>query len=150
MLLNRLDRVRSVVTLRVPGSHPSVRRRLPSSPRPPRPPTHDVRPLAMDLSAGAVALLAVAGFLAGAINAAAGGGSLITFPALVAAGYPSLLANVTNNIAVAPGYVTGVWGYRQRLRGQGRRIVPLVAVSALGSIIGDGVILRSGAGGPQR
>jgi len=100
----------------------------------------------MDLSAGAVALLAVAGFLAGAINAAAGGGSLITFPALVAVGYPSLLANVTNNIAVAPGYVTGVWGYRQRLRGQGRRIVPLVAVSALGSIIGVGLILVSSQG----
>jgi hypothetical protein len=97
----------------------------------------------MDLSAGAVVLLAVAGFLAGAINAAAGGGSLITFPALVAVGYPSLLANVTNNIAVAPGYVTGVWGYRQRLRGQGRRIVPLVAVSALGSIIGVGLLLVS-------
>jgi len=97
----------------------------------------------MDLSAGAVALLAVAGFLAGAINAAAGGGSLITFPALIAVGYPPLLANVTNNIAVVPGYVTGVWGYRERLRGQGRRIVPLAAVSALGSIVGVGLILVS-------
>lgn len=100
----------------------------------------------MDLSAGAVALLAVAGFLAGAINAAAGGGSLVTFPALILVGYPPLIANVTNNVAVAPGYVTGVWGYRERLRGQGRRIVPLAAVSALGSITGVGLILASSQG----
>jgi uncharacterized membrane protein YfcA len=90
----------------------------------------------------AAALLTVAGFLAGAINAAAGGGSLVTFPALIAVGYPPLLANVTNNIAVVPGYVAGVWGYRERLRrGQGRRIVPLAAVSALGSITGVGLSL---------
>lgn len=100
----------------------------------------------MDLSTGAVALLAVAGFLAGAINAAAGGGSLVTFPALIAVGYPPLIANVTNNVAVAPGYATGVWGYRERLRGQGRRIAPLAAVSALGSIIGVGLILASSQG----
>jgi uncharacterized membrane protein YfcA len=48
----------------------------------------------------AVALLTAADFLAGAINAAAGGGSLVSFPALIAVGYPPLLANVTNNIAV--------------------------------------------------
>ena len=100
----------------------------------------------MDLSAGAVTLLAVAGFPAGAINAAAGGGSLVTFPALIAVGYPPLIANVTNNIAVVPGYVTGVWGYRERLRGQQRRIVSLAAVSALGSIIGVGLILASSQG----
>src|ERR671916_1713071 len=100
----------------------------------------------MDLSAGAVALIAVAGSPAGAINAAGGGGSLVTFPALTAAGSPPLLANVTNNIAVVPGYATGVWGYRERLRGQGRRIVPLAAVSALGSIIGVGLLLVSSQG----
>jgi uncharacterized protein len=100
----------------------------------------------MDLSAGAVVLLVVAGFLAGAINAAAGGGSLVTFPALIAVGYPPLLANVTNNIAVVPGYVTGAWGYHERLRGQSRRIVPLAAVSALGSIIGVGLLLASSQG----
>jgi uncharacterized membrane protein YfcA len=91
----------------------------------------------------AVALLSAAGFLAGAINAAAGGGSLVSFPALIAVGYPPLLVNVTNNIAVVPGYFAGVWDYRERLRGQGRRIVPLAAVSALGSIPGVGLILVS-------
>src|SRR5918997_2360439 len=130
MLLNCLDRERP----------------LPPPPSPPRPRTRDRRSPAMDLSAGAVALLAVAGFLAGAINAAGGGGPSPPFPALTAVGSPPLLANVTNNIAVVPGYVTGVWGYRERLRGQGPRIVPLAVVSALGSITGVGLILASSQG----
>jgi uncharacterized membrane protein YfcA len=92
---------------------------------------------------GGAALLAVAGFAAGAINAAAGGGSLVTFPALIAVGYPPLVANVTNNVAVSPGYATGAWGYRRELRGQRRRILPLVAVSAFGSLVGVGLILVS-------
>ena len=98
------------------------------------------------MSVGALVLLSLAGFVAGAINAAAGGGSLITFPALIAAGYPPLIANVTNNVAVSPGYITGAWGYRGGLRGQRRRIVPLAVVSALGSIIGVGLILVSSQG----
>ena len=100
----------------------------------------------MDLSVGSLVLLSLAGFVAGAINAAAGGGSLITFPALIAAGYPPLIANVTNNVAVLPGYVTGAWGYRNDLRGQRRRILPLAAVSAFGSIVGVGLILVSSQG----
>lgn len=97
----------------------------------------------MDLSIGQVALLAVAGFFAGALNAAAGGGSLISFPALILVGYPSLTANVTNNVAVAPGYLTGATGYRHELRGQRKRIVPLVIASFIGSLIGVGLILAS-------
>ena len=100
----------------------------------------------MDLSIGQVALLAVAGFFAGALNAAAGGGSLISFPALILVGYPSLTANVTNNVAVAPGYVTGATGYRHELRGQRKRIVPLVIASLIGSLIGVGLILASSQG----
>lgn len=104
----------------------------------------------MDLSVWSLALLVLAGFVAGAINAAAGGGSLITFPALIAAGYPPLIANVTNNVAVLPGYVTGAWGYRSNLRGQGRRIMPLAVVSAFGSIVGVGLILVSSQGAFER
>ena len=100
----------------------------------------------IDLSGGAPALLTFAGFAAGAINAADGGGSLVTFPALVAVGYPPLIANVTNNVAVSPGYVTGAWGYRAELRGQRRRIVALAVVSAFGSIVGVGLILVSSQG----
>jgi uncharacterized membrane protein YfcA len=95
----------------------------------------------MDVSGGA--LLALAGFAAGAINAAAGGGSLVTFPALIAVGYPPLVANVTNNVAVSPGYATGAWGYRGELSGQRRRIMPLAALSAFGSLVGVGLILVS-------
>ena len=97
----------------------------------------------MDLGLGAVLLLAVAGFVAGAINAAAGGGSLVTFPALVAVGYPPLIANVTNNVAVFPGYVTGALGYRAGLRGQASRILPLALASAVGALMGVGLVLAS-------
>ena len=97
----------------------------------------------MDLSVETIVLLATAGFLAGALNAAAGGGSLVSFPALIAVGYPPLTANVTNNIAVAPGYVTGATGYRRELRGQGHRILPLTVASAVGSLVGVGLILIS-------
>lgn len=97
----------------------------------------------MDLSLGAVVLLGVAGFVAGALNAAAGGGSLVTFPALIAVGYPPLIANVTNNVAVFPGYVTGALGYREGLRGQGGRILPLALASAVGGLAGVALILAS-------
>ncbi len=97
----------------------------------------------MDLSLWQIVLLAVAGFVAGAINAAAGGGSLVSFPALILLGYPPLTANVTNNVAVAPGYVTGATGYRQGLRGQWNRILPLAIVCFVGSIVGVGLILVS-------
>lgn len=97
----------------------------------------------MDLSIGAFVLLAVAGFVAGALNAAAGGGSLISFPALIAVGYPPLTANVTNNVAVFPGYISGAVGYREGLRGQRGRIVPLAIASAIGGLVGVGLLLVS-------
>ena len=66
-------------------------------------------------------LLGGAGLLAGGVNAVAGGGSLISFPALLAVGYPSVTANVTNNVALLPGYVGGTLAYRDELSGQGPR-----------------------------
>ncbi|HZX04910.1 sulfite exporter TauE/SafE family protein [Kribbella sp.] len=86
-------------------------------------------------------LLAVAGTGAGAINAIAGGGSLVTFPALLLLGYPPVVANVTNTVAAFPGYLGGVWGYRRELAGQGRRILMLGAVTALGAIGGSALLL---------
>jgi uncharacterized membrane protein YfcA len=62
-----------------------------------------------------IALLAGAGLLAGAVNAVAGGGSLLSFPALLAVGYPALTANVTNSVALTPGYFGGTLGYRREL-----------------------------------
>ena len=81
-------------------------------------------------------LLAVAGLLAGGVNAVAGGGSLISFPALLAVGYSSVPANVTNNVALLPGYVGGTLAYRRELAGQGKRARRLGATCAGGGLIG--------------
>lgn len=78
----------------------------------------------------------MAGFLAGAVNAIAGGGSLISFPVLLAVGYPPVAANVTNQVAVLPGYVGGSVAYRRELRGQGERALALSATSAAGALVG--------------
>jgi uncharacterized protein len=90
----------------------------------------------VDLGLPELALLAGAGLLAGAVNAVAGGGSLISFPALLAVGYPSVAANVTNNVALLPGYVGGTLAYREELRGQGARARRLGATSAAGGLAG--------------
>jgi uncharacterized membrane protein YfcA len=82
------------------------------------------------------ALLSAAGLAAGAVNAVAGGGSLISFPALVATGMPALNANVTNQVAVLPGYLGGSLAYRDELRGQRSRIAALGVTSALGALVG--------------
>lgn len=71
----------------------------------------------------------------------AGGGSLLTFPALLAAGYPALTANVTNAVAVLPGYLGGSVGYRRELRGQGRRARALGLTAAVGAVAGALLLL---------
>jgi hypothetical protein len=87
--------------------------------------------------------LAAAAFAAGAINAVAGGGSLVSFPALVAAGYPSKTANVTNTVALWPGYIGGSIGYRGELERQRKRIVALVLPSVLGALLGSVILLAT-------
>ncbi|MEU6712579.1 sulfite exporter TauE/SafE family protein [Nonomuraea sp. NPDC046802] len=82
-----------------------------------------------------------AGLLAGVVNALAGGGTLISFPALLALGYPSLTASVTNAVALWPGYLGGVLGYRAELRGQRRRTIALSAVTVLGAVVGSALLL---------
>jgi uncharacterized membrane protein YfcA len=89
-----------------------------------------------ELGYGGGALLALAGFLAGAVNAVAGGGSLISFPALLAVGYPPVAANVTNQVAVLPGYVGGSVAYRRELRGQRARLLALSVTTAAGALLG--------------
>jgi uncharacterized membrane protein YfcA len=97
------------------------------------------------VDAGTAALLAGAGFGAGVVNAVAGGGSLITFPALLAAGYPSVTANVTNSIAVLPGYVGGSLAYRRELGAQRGRIRALALTCAAGAATGAALLLVSPA-----
>jgi len=97
------------------------------------------------LGPGQLALLAAAGLVAGAVNAVAGGGSLISFPALLAVGYGSVTANVTNAVAVLPGYLGGSIGYRRELEGQRTRIVALSITSAIGALIGAWLLIVSPA-----
>ena len=92
-----------------------------------------------------MALLAGAGFMAGAVNAVAGGGSLISFPALLAVGYPSVAANVTNAVAVLPGYVGGSLAYRRELEGQGPRVAALGVTSVVGAIAGAWLLIATPA-----
>ncbi|MEW9527643.1 sulfite exporter TauE/SafE family protein [Microbispora sp. NPDC049125] len=83
-----------------------------------------------------------AGVGAGAINAVVGSGSLITFPTMLAVGFPPIVANVSNNVGLVPGGVTGVLGYRQELAGQRARLIRLGAASVIGSFIGGVLLLR--------
>jgi uncharacterized membrane protein YfcA len=92
-------------------------------------------------SSGALAFLLVAGLLAGAVNAVAGGGSLLVFPALLAVGFPPLAANVTNSVAQWPGYVGIVAGNRVDLQGQRRRALLTTFVAVLGSAVGCALLL---------
>lgn len=86
----------------------------------------------MTWSAPHLVELAILGVGAGALNAAAGGGSLLTFPALVAFGLPSLTANLTNTVAQCPGYVAIVRGYQPELVGQRNRIKTLLPAALVG------------------
>ena len=95
------------------------------------------------MTPGTAALLAGGGLLAGAVNAVAGGGSLISFPALLAAGYPPVTANVTNTVALVPGYAGSVAGGRAELRGQSRRLRTLGLVSAAGAAVGAVLLLTT-------
>jgi uncharacterized protein len=94
----------------------------------------------MDVLEG-LALLA-AGLVAGSINAVVGSGTLVTFPTLLAFGYAPVLANVTNNIGVLPGSVSGAWAYRRELAGQRARVLRLAGASVAGGIIGAIALLE--------
>src|SRR3954468_262129 len=95
------------------------------------------------ISAFQFLILFTAAIAAGLFNALAGGGSIFTFPALVAIGVPPILANVTNTIALCPGYVGGVLAQRRDLRGQGRRMLLLLPVAAAGGLAGALLLTRT-------
>jgi uncharacterized protein len=83
-----------------------------------------------------------AGAGAGAINSIVGSGSLITFPVLLAFGYPPVLANVSNNLGVVPGNASSVLGYRAELAGQRSRLLKLGIASVAGALIGALLLLK--------
>jgi uncharacterized membrane protein YfcA len=94
----------------------------------------------LDIAHGAVAFGAA--FLAGAINSVAGGGTLVSFPALIWLGLPSVTANATSTVAIWPGSAGGMWGYRRELRGANPRMLALILPSLVGGITGA-LLLRS-------
>ncbi|GAB3644518.1 sulfite exporter TauE/SafE family protein [Glycomyces tarimensis] len=87
--------------------------------------------------------LLLAGLVAGALNAVAGGGSLVTYPTLIAVGVPPLHANATNGIAVAPAYAAAAFGSRENLRDQGRRALGLIPTAVITALAGTILLLNT-------
>ncbi|MDT0270226.1 sulfite exporter TauE/SafE family protein [Streptomyces sp. DSM 44915] len=86
-------------------------------------------------------LIAAAGFWAGMINVVVGSGTLVTFPTLTLFGYPPLVANVSNNIGLVGGGLSGTFGYRAELAGQRRLVRALLPASLLGGVAGALLLL---------
>ena len=94
------------------------------------------------MSALEVILVLAAGFAAGTINAVVGTGTLVTFPALLAVGYPPIVANVSNNLGLVPGAVASVIAYRPELRGRRRQILRYAPWTAVGAVVGAVLLLE--------
>lgn len=90
-----------------------------------------------------IILLFFAGMLASALNSVAGGGSFISFPALLLLGIPPVNANTTNTVALWPGSIASAGAYRQELTAGWRALVPLVLVSLAGGIVGAALLLNT-------
>jgi len=89
-------------------------------------------------------LATLAALAAGAVNALAGGGTLITFPMLTFLGVPAVVANVTNTVALCPGYFGGTMAQWNDLRGQKSRLWLIVPASVLGGVLGGFLLLQTG------
>ncbi|WP_420715952.1 sulfite exporter TauE/SafE family protein [Mycobacterium sp. 663a-19] len=87
-------------------------------------------------------LIGLAGFAAGAINALVGSGTLITFPTLVALGYPPVTSTMSNAVGLVAGSVSGTWGYRAELRGQWDRLRWQIPASLAGAGLGAFLLLH--------
>ncbi|MFM8339684.1 MAG: sulfite exporter TauE/SafE family protein, partial [Fluviibacter sp.] len=96
-----------------------------------------------ELLSDPIGLLLVAGgaFLAGGMNALAGGGTFFSFPALLAAGVPPVTANASNTVALWPASLTSAWVYRQELAKHRDWVVALTIVAAIGGVLGGLLLL---------
>src|SRR5687768_8227735 len=88
-------------------------------------------------------LVVIAAALGGAINAIAGGGTLVTFPALVGLGVPAIVANATSTVALWPGALGSMYGYRHELAGVRTWAVRFAAPSLIGGLVGALLLLRT-------
>lgn len=93
-----------------------------------------------------VLLLSGSGFVAGAINALAGGGTIFTFSALLAVGLPAVTANATSAVSVLPGQIASTFAYRREIGRAFRRLIPFSLVSAIGGILGGLLLLNTDEG----
>lgn len=122
-------------TQRLLGRHCST---LTARPHVPPEIRHDVAVTPLDALA-----IAAAGAVAGAVNTIVGSGSLVTFPTLLALGYPAVVANVSNTVGLVPGSVSGAIGYRRELAGQRSRLLRLGAMSLAGGVTGALLLLAA-------
>jgi uncharacterized membrane protein YfcA len=90
-----------------------------------------------------IAVLFVSAFLAGAINSIAGGGTLLTFPALIWLGLDPKVANATSTVALWPGLFGGLYGYRKELENSSQLLIRLGAVSVLGGAVGAWLLIAT-------
>lgn len=95
------------------------------------------------MDATQVMILVSIGLFGGIWNAIAGGATLFTFPALMAAGLPPVVANATNYLALLPSNAAALPAYREELRGLGKSLLPLLLVSGLGAVVGSLLLLVS-------
>jgi uncharacterized membrane protein YfcA len=91
-----------------------------------------------------LAFLTSASFIAGAMNAVAGGGTLITFPALLGAGIPPVVANATSTLSLVPGSLTAMLGFRKDLKTIKHMIIYLIGPSLIGGLLGAKIMLWAG------
>jgi hypothetical protein len=95
------------------------------------------------MTAADAALLFSAGTVAGALNSVAGGGSFVSFPALLFTGVPAIPANATNTIALQPGAMASAWAYRRQFSAHRAAVVALGAVSLAGGLAGALLLLKT-------
>jgi hypothetical protein len=95
------------------------------------------------MSAGHLILAALAAFAAGVTNALVGGGTLITFPALLALGIPPVAASATNTVALSPGYLAGAYAQRGSLKNRDAAMIRLLVVAAIGGLVGGLLLLAT-------
>ena len=88
-------------------------------------------------------LVVLASAIAGAVNSIAGGGTLLTFPALVGLGIPPIVANATSTVALWPGALGSMWGYRRELQGARRWAAWFAVPSLAGGLLGAWLLLRT-------
>lgn len=97
------------------------------------------------MSVTAIVCVSLAGLLAGGVNTVAGGGTLVTFPVLVAVGLSPVTATIASAVGLIPGYAGGAWAYRRELADQRVRVRSLLAVSGVGGLTGAVLLLTTPA-----